>query len=271
MKNMKTNQWGKMKIAKIFALVVLLLSFGGNSIAADYVGLKIYPEDVGVFTEDGKQQFVAFGVNANGSTVNITSDVDWKSSNKSLVTINKTGLASIAGGVTSGQVKISCSYPKQIAGLTGVNLLLLKETFLLRYTAGSHGSISGTLLQEVDLRKDGTIVTAVPDTHYHFDQWDDGLTTAARTDRSVTQNISVTALFAIDTYTLTYEQTTNCGGISGDTTQVIAHGSDASQVTVADGAAATFTTWTDGVTTRARTDTNITETKTYTAVCIDNF
>ena len=47
-------------------------------------------------------------------------------------------------------------------------------------------------------------MTAVPNTGYHFVDWSDGVLTAARTDLNVTANLSVTANFAIDTFTLTY-------------------------------------------------------------------
>ena len=45
----------------------------------------------------------------------------------------------------------------------------------------------------------GSQVTAVPNTGYHFVQWSDGVTTAARTDTNVMANINVTASFAEDT------------------------------------------------------------------------
>ena len=47
--------------------------------------------------------------------------------------------------------------------------------------------------------------------------WSDGVLTAARTDTNVTANVSVTANFAINTYTLTYTAGAN-GTISGDLT-----------------------------------------------------
>ncbi len=53
-------------------------------------------------------------------------------------------------------------------------------------------------------------VTAMPNTGYHFVSWSDGVLTAARTDLNVTADLSVTASFAINTYTLTY--TAGAGG-----------------------------------------------------------
>ena len=51
---------------------------------------------------------------------------------------------------------------------------------------------------------DGALVTAVPNAGYHFVDWSDASTANPRTDMNVTANLSVTANFAIDTYTLTY-------------------------------------------------------------------
>ena len=70
-------------------------------------------------------------------------------------------------------------------------------TFTLTYTAGANGTITGTSPQTVNYGADGSSVTAVPNTGYHFVDWSDGVLTAARTDTNVTANLSVTANFAI--------------------------------------------------------------------------
>ena len=88
------------------------------------------------------------------------------------------------------------------------------DTYTLTYTAGANGSISGTSPQTVDYGADGTAVTAVADAHYHFVDWSDASTDNPRTDTNVTADISVTANFAIDTYTLTYTAGAN-GSIRG--------------------------------------------------------
>lgn len=144
MKNVITNNWFKGSIASCILLFALLLVSKGNAVAADYVSLKMYPQHVGVFTVDGKQQFVAFGVTASGSTVNITSDVAWSSSNKNIVTIDKNGLATIVGSVTSGQVKITCSYPKKTVALAGVGHLLLRAPDIYSVGGTMAGFAGGT-------------------------------------------------------------------------------------------------------------------------------
>ena len=80
----------------------------------------------------------------------------------------------------------------------------LSSTYTLTYTAGPGGTISGTTPQAVDHGSNGTAVTAQPNTGYHFVSWSDGVTTATRTDTNVTSDKSVTATFAINTYTLSY-------------------------------------------------------------------
>ena len=138
------------------------------------------------------------------------------------------------------------------------------DTFTLTYTAGSGGSIVGTTPQTVNYGADGSLVTATPDANYHFVSWSDGYPTAARTDLNVTANKSVTANFAIDTYTLTY--TAGSGGtIVGTTPQTVNHGADGSLVTATPDANYHFVSWSDGYPTAARTDLNVTANKSVTA------
>ena len=94
------------------------------------------------------------------------------------------------------------------------------DTFTLTYTAGSNGTITGTSPQTVNYNASGSAVTAVPATGYHFVKWSDDSTVNPRTDASVTANISVTASFAIDQYTITSSAGAN-GSIDpmGDTTK----------------------------------------------------
>ena len=97
------------------------------------------------------------------------------------------------------------------------------NTYTLTYTAGANGSISGTSPQTVNHGANGTPVTAVPNTGYHFVNWSDGSTANPRTDTNVTANVSVTANFAINTYTLTYTAGAN-GSITGTSPQTVNHG-----------------------------------------------
>lgn len=129
--------------------------------------------------------------------------------------------------------------------------------YSLAYTAGEHGSVSGDLSQTVSYGGNGTAVTAEPATGYHFVDWSDGVTDNPRTDLNVIADISVTANFAINTYTLLYSAGSN-GTIAGDTPQIVTHGSDGAQVTAVPDPHYHFVEWSDGSTDNPRTDTNVT-------------
>ncbi len=73
---------------------------------------------------------------------------------------------------------------------------------------------------------DGSEVTAVPATGYHFVKWSDNVTTASRTDSNVTADLSVSASFAIDSFTLTYTAGAH-GSIQGTSPQTVAYGATA--------------------------------------------
>ncbi len=137
-------------------------------------------------------------------------------------------------------------------------------TFTLTYLAGPGGSISGTTPQDLYNCATGSEVTAMPDTGYHFVQWSDGVLTAARTDGNLTADLTVTANFAINTYTLTYLAGTG-GSISGTTPQTVNHGACGTAVSAVADSGYFFYQWSDGVLTGARTDTNVTADITVTA------
>jgi len=127
----------------------------------------------------------------------------------------------------------------------------------LTYTAGAGGTISGTTPQTVAYGGSGTQVTAVPNTGYSFVGWSDGVLTAARTDASVTANKSVTASFAINTYTLSYAAAAG-GSITGTTPQTVNYGASGGAVTAVPPTGYHFASWSDGSTANPRTDTNVT-------------
>ncbi|MCP5542668.1 MAG: immunoglobulin domain-containing protein [Akkermansiaceae bacterium] len=128
--------------------------------------------------------------------------------------------------------------------------------YTLSYVAGANGSVSGASPQTVVQGGDGSEVIAVPNAGHHFVSWSDGLLTTARTDTNIQDNLSVTATFAINQYTATYNSAGN-GSISGVSPQTIDHGADASTVTAIADPGYHFVSWSDGVLTAARTDTNV--------------
>jgi len=137
--------------------------------------------------------------------------------------------------------------------------------FTLTYNAGEGGTISGVTPQTVTQGQDGTEVEAVPNANYHFVKWDDGVMTAKRTDKNVTADKTVTAEFALNTYTLTYEPGDG-GTITGQLLQTVAHGGDGTEVTAVPNAGYHFVKWDDEKTEATRKETNVTESKTYTAI-----
>ena len=103
----------------------------------------------------------------------------------------------------------------------------------------------------------GTAITPVPNIGCHFVNWSDGSTANPRTDTSVTSNVTVTATFAINTYTLTYAAGTN-GTVSGTSPQTVNYGANGTMVTALPAGGYAFTNWSDGSTADPRTDTDVT-------------
>jgi hypothetical protein len=130
------------------------------------------------------------------------------------------------------------------------------DIFTLTYTAGLGGTIAGEAAQTVRYGENGTEVEAVPDPGFHFTGWSDEVTTAKRTDTGVMADLSVTAGFALNTYTLTYAAGPG-GTVAGDNPQTVTHGEDGAEVEAVPDRGYHFTGWSDGVMTAKRTDTGV--------------
>ena len=115
------------------------------------------------------------------------------------------------GWYTDGIYATQFNFASPITGDTTIYAKFVIDapiTYTLTYTAGTNGSITGTTPQIINSGSDGTLVTAVPATGYHFLSWSDGKTTAGRTDSNVNSNLNVTATFAVTVV--------HSGGNSGD-------------------------------------------------------
>jgi hypothetical protein len=123
--------------------------------------------------------------------------------------------------------------------------------------ARAYGSISGANPQIVNYGGSGLAVTAVSGAASHFMKWSDGSTANPRRDTDVTSDISVTASFAINTYTLTYTAGAH-GSISGTTPQTVSYGEDGTAVTVVSDTGYEFVQWSDDSTDNPRTDADVT-------------
>ncbi|NSB30333.1 beta strand repeat-containing protein [Clostridium saccharoperbutylacetonicum] len=71
-------------------------------------------------------------------------------------------------------------------------------TYTLNYTAEAGGRIEGNASQTVNSGENGTTVTAVPNSGYHFTSWSDGNSNASRQDTNVAININVSAGFGLN-------------------------------------------------------------------------
>lgn len=69
--------------------------------------------------------------------------------------------------------------------------------YVLSYSSGVGGTISGSSSQTVSQGSNGSPVTAVANTGYRFVRWSDSSTSNPRRDLSVNSNISVSAVFEI--------------------------------------------------------------------------
>ena len=76
------------------------------------------------------------------------------------------------------------------------------QTFTLSYVAGEYGSLSGETEQTGEYGFNGTAVQAIPDLGCRFLNWSDGKTDNPRTDSNVTEDLSITAIFAQNYLTL---------------------------------------------------------------------
>ena len=154
----------------------------------------------------------------------------------------------------------STANPRTDTGVTGdinVTANFAINTYTLTYTAGANGSISGSSPQTVNYGASGTAVTAVAATGYHFVNWSDASTANPRTDSNVQANVTVTASFALNTYTLTYTAGSH-GSISGTSPQTVPAGGSGAAVTAVAATGYHFVNWSDASTANPRTDTNIT-------------
>ena len=130
------------------------------------------------------------------------------------------------------------------------------NAYLLTYSGGANGIVAGTSPQAVAHLGSGTAVTALANPGYHFVGWSDGILTATRTDANVTADLEVAAIFATNTYTLTYNSGAN-GTIAGTSPQTVAHGASGTAVTAQPDSGYHFVNWSDGNKNATRTDGNV--------------
>ena len=109
-----------------------------------------------------------------------------------------------------------------------VTALFEKQEYSVRYEAGEGGSLEGQTEQTVRWEESASSVTAIPAEGYEFAEWSDGVTTAERTD-IVKGNLSVTAIFRVRVFTVTYTMSSG-GEVVGETVQKVEWGKDCTPV-----------------------------------------
>jgi len=130
-------------------------------------------------------------------------------------------------------------------------------TYTLTYTAGANGTITAPATSPTT-HDSGAIVTitASPNPTYHFVNWTGAVSTvadanAASTTITMNGDYSITANFAINTYTLTYTAGTG-GTITAPATSPTTHNSGAIvTITASPSSGYSFLNWTGDVTTVA--------------------
>jgi len=166
----------------------------------------------------------------------------------------------------------STANPLTVTNVTGDMVITANfeiNTYTITFVAGANGEVSGTTPQTVDYGSNCMEVSAIPNTGYHFVNWTGtggfNSTTNPLTVANVTGDMTITANFAINTYTVTFEHGSG-GGLSGTVSQVIPHGGDCTAVEAVPDSGYRFVNWAGtGSTANPLTVTNVTGNMTITA------
>ena len=136
------------------------------------------------------------------------------------------------------------------------------STVTVTATSNGNGTVTPEI-QTVDYGKDSAAISAVPAEHYHFVQWNDGNTDNPRIVKNATENITIIASFAIDTFTITANSAGK--GIVSPQTQTVDYGNDSAEIIPTPDEGYHFLKWDDNNTENLRIFTNVTEDITITA------
>ena len=137
--------------------------------------------------------------------------------------------------------------------------------YAVEFLAGEGGSISGPASQTVLHDGSSEEVEAVASAGYEFVKWSDDVTDNPRTLTNVTEDISLTAEFALAGYSVEFIAGSG-GTITGDLTQIVAPNGSTTEVEAKANSGYFFKEWSDGVTDNPRVITDVTSDLTLTAV-----
>ncbi len=177
---------------------------------------------------------------------------------------NSTGWArNFEGGIDDVRI-----YNRALSNSAVAALYSEKKPCTITFVVGSNGTLTSTTTQTVAHGDNASTVTAVPNTGYHFTGWSGDYKGKENplTLTNILEDKSVTANFAINTYSVVFSAVAN-GSINGTKTQTIEHGANCTQVTAVPDENYHFTGWTGYYTglDNPLTLTNVTSDKAITA------
>ena len=273
-----------MALLIVGAAVLLRAGRRGSALSLLLFAVLLTPAAIAAGPTVSNVAFVQRSDGAGGTTVDISYDLDAPGGPCAItVHLSKNGgadgyshAATTVSGDVSGVVtgagyhvlwNIGADYPGETIPLARIRVTAddnAPVTYTFTYLAGAHGSVSGASPQTVAEGADGASVVALADTGYHFVNWSDGSVQNPRKDIHAASNITVTANFAITTYTLAYYAGAN-GTLSGVTPQVVPHNGSGTQVAAVADPGYRFLKWSDNSVQNPRTDTNVTSNRSVTA------
>jgi hypothetical protein len=146
----------------------------------------------------------------------------------------------------------------EIAGSVTATAHFAIDTFALTLPVVGSGTVAAAPNQTSYDYGSSVQLTATPATGWHFVDWS-GDASGSTNPVTVTVDAAktVTATFAIDTFSLTYAAGEH-GTLTGVASQHVDYGSSGTQVTAVPDVGYRFLSWSDGVLTAERTDANVT-------------
>ncbi|MGQ5393389.1 InlB B-repeat-containing protein [Paenibacillus sp. M.A.Huq-84] len=137
-----------------------------------------------------------------------------------------------------------------------------QNSYTISYAAGANGTISATSETVAYGNSPAAVPTVTPSIGYTFAGWSsDGgttkLTSAQVAATTVMVDITYTAYYTQNSYTISYAAGAN-GKIIGNTSQTVISGADGTEVTAVPDAGYNFVKWSDDVATPTRRDVNVT-------------
>jgi len=222
---------------------------GFTSTATNPLSVASVTQNLTLTATFAPQQFtVTFAAGPGGSLMGTTSQtVIYGATTSAVTAVPNTGYT-FTGWSGTG-VTGTATNPLSVSGVTQ-NLTLTAtfapQQFTVTFQAGVGGTLMGSTSQTVNYGTTTSAVTAVPNTGYTFTGWSGSGLTSTTTNplsvSSVAQNLTLTATFTLQQFTVTF-QAGDGGSLTGATSQTVAYGTSTSAVTAIPDTGYTFTGW----------------------------